>query len=71
LTALALLSVLLLLYSVIILQEILFGFIVVLGFWVFYLLYLAVLRLGRIATALETIAASEDQQTTSAGRTED
>ncbi|MBX0285325.1 hypothetical protein [Haloarcula salinisoli] len=54
--ALALVSVLVLLYSVFILQQILLGLLLVLGFWFFYLFYLAVVRLGRIATALELMA---------------
>ncbi len=69
--ALALVSVLVLLYSVILLQQILLGLAVVLGFWFFYLLYLVVVRLGRIATALERMASQGEAEPTSEPFTRD
>jgi len=52
---LAVLSAVVMLYSLIIAQQILLGLIVVSAFWFLYLLYRLVLRLGRIATALEQL----------------
>jgi len=52
---LAVLSAVVMLYSLIIAQQILLGLIVVAAFWFLYLLYRLVLRLGRIATALEQL----------------
>jgi fatty acid desaturase len=65
LAALAVVSAVVLLYSVIILQQILLGLILVLGFWFFYLFYLLVRRLGRIATAVEEIADQGSDRPTS------
>jgi len=55
-TGIALVSALVLLYSLAIAQQILLGLIVVLGFWLCYLVYLVAVRLGRIETTLEQMA---------------
>lgn len=54
-TALAVLSVLVFLYSFIIAQQILLGILAAGALWLIYLLYRLVVRLGRIATALEKL----------------
>jgi len=54
-TALAVLSVLVLLYSLIIAGQILLGVLATGAIWLVYLLYRLVVRLGRIATALEKL----------------
>jgi len=55
LTALAVLSVAIFLYSLVIAQQILLGIITVGAIWFVYLLYRLIVRLGRIATALEEL----------------
>lgn len=52
---LVVLSAVVVLYSLVISQQLLLGLIVILGVWFCYLLYRLVLRLGRIATALERL----------------
>jgi len=59
---LALLSVLVVLYSLIIAQQLLLGALVVATIWVFYLLYVVVTTLGRIATALERLAEQRSER---------
>jgi hypothetical protein len=53
---LAVLSVFVVLYSAIIAQQLLFGFLVVAIVWVFYLLYVVIALLDRVATAVERLA---------------
>jgi len=52
---LAVLSVIVVLYSLIIAQQVLLGIMTVATLWFVYLLYRLILRLGRIATALERL----------------
>ena len=52
---LSVLSVVVILYSLIIAQQILLGIIVVVAIWVLYLFYRLLVRLGRIATSLEKL----------------
>jgi len=54
--ALAVVSLLVILYSMIIAQYLLLGIATVVSFWAVYLLNLLVSRLGRIASALELLA---------------
>jgi len=53
---LAVLSVIVVLYSLIIAQQVLLGIMTVATLWFVYLLYRLILRLGRIATVLERLA---------------
>jgi Flp pilus assembly protein TadB len=57
---LAVLSVLVMAYSLIIARQILLGVLLVAAVWLFYLCYLTLRRLGRIASALERIADNMD-----------
>jgi len=52
---LAVLSVIVVLYSLIIAQQVLLGIMTVAALWFVYLLYRLILRLGRIATVLERL----------------
>jgi len=52
---LAVLSVIVVLYSLIIAQQVLLGIMTVATLWFVYLLYRLILRLGRIATVLERL----------------
>jgi CBS domain containing-hemolysin-like protein len=54
--ALLVLSVLVVLYSLIIVQQILLGFLIIVALWLVYLFYHLVGILARIATALEDLA---------------
>jgi len=53
--ALVVLSLLVLLYSLIIAQQILLGIVAVVALWLNYLFYVLVVTLGRIARALERL----------------
>ena len=52
---LAVLSAVVILYSLLVAQEILLGIVAVVATWFIYLLYRLLVRMGRIATALERL----------------
>jgi hypothetical protein len=52
---LTVLSVVVILYSLLIVQQILLGILAVIAIWLLYLFYRLLVRLGRIATALERL----------------
>ena len=52
---LAVLSAVVILYNLLIAQEILLGIVAVVAIWFIYLLYRLLVRMGRIATALERL----------------
>ena len=60
--ALAALSILVMLYSLIIAQQILLGLLIVVFIWLFYMLYRILLRMGRLASALERLVDQRIEQ---------
>lgn len=65
--ALVALSVFVMLYSLVIARQILLGLLVVAAIWLFYLCYRLLVRLGRIASALERIADAAEDETREGG----
>ncbi|WP_276272017.1 hypothetical protein [Haloarcula litorea] len=65
--ALGVVSTLVVLYSLVIVQQILLGFVVVALLWAVYLFYLFVTVLARIAGSLETIAHERAAEVTDGG----
>ena len=60
--ALAALSILVMLYSLIIAQQILLGLLIVVFIWLFYMLYRILLRMGLLASALERLVDQRIEQ---------